>query len=530
MTWLLFRRILFLAIGAASFSSISAQAKPNVVLIICDDLNDYITGMGGHPQATTPNIERLAQSGVAFRRAYSNNPICAPSRSSFLTGIYPHKSGNLFFDKWFENPVLKNSKTVMEYFRENGYYVTGTGKIMHHHLPAVWSEYGHKADYGPFVFDGQARVAHPSVPEPFRSIGPVDGSFAALDDIPYADDADAQTGWIYGTWGKNVPFRYRSEHDRDPTPDERNAAWAANRIRAFAEQEDGQPFFLAVGFIRPHTPLHVPRKYFDMFALDSLGLPLIKPNDVEDTHFSKYLGPDQKGIKYFQLLQQSYPSLEEGLKTFTRAYLACVAAVDDCIGQVIDAVDHSPFRDQTIVIVTSDHGWQMGQKDYLFKNSPWEESTRVPLIIRAPGITQAGKVADHPVSLIDLYPTLIDLCGLEGDTQKSELGAPLDGHSLRPFLENPESSDWEGSDAALSMIFVGNSPQKLSPAERQRPENQHWTIRTKRWRYIRYNDGAEELYDHDQDAREWVNLADAPEHAATKAALQQQLQEMLSEK
>ena len=513
-------------VAVLSLPCAQAKAKPNVVLIVCDDLNDYITGMGGHPQARTPNVEKLARSGVAFKRAYSNNPICAPSRSSFLTGIYPHTSGNLFWDKWFQNPVLKNSRTIMEHFRANGYHVVGSGKLMHHHLPSVWSEFKHKADYGPYVFDGNERVAHPSVPEPFRSIGAVDGSFAALDDVPFADDGDPQTGWIYGTWGKTVPLRYTDEHDRDPTPDERNAAWAAYRIKQFAKQQDGEAFFLAVGFIRPHTPLHVPKKYFDMFPLESLELPLIKPGDVEDCHYAAVLDSKQKGLRYFRLLKESYPDIDSGLKAFTQAYLACVTAADECIGQVINAVDNSPLKDNTIIVVTSDHGWQMGQKDYLFKNSPWEESTRVPLVIRAPGVAKPGGIAEHPVSLIDLYPTLVDLCGLEGDTRKNEKGASLDGHSVRPFLEDPQDGRWEGPDAALSMIFLGSSRKKYSTDDRRELSNQHWTIRTKRWRYIRYNNGTDELYDHDNDPHEWTNLADSPEHAATKASLRKKMLEM----
>jgi iduronate 2-sulfatase len=196
-----------------------------------------------------------------------------------------------------------------------------------------------------------------------------------------------------------------------------------------------------------------------------------------------------------------------------------VAAVDDCVGQVVDAVDRSPLRDNTIIVVTSDHGWQMGQKDYLFKNSPWEESTRVPLVIRAPGVTRPGGIVDHPVSLIDLYPTLVDLCGLKGDTRKNGEGAPLDGHSLRPFLENPAAKAWDGPEGALSMIYAG-------ARSGNDPERQHWTIRTARWRYIRYNNGAEELYDHEKDSREWTNLAESPLYAEVKADLRRKLSEM----
>ena len=499
--------------------AVGSKRKPNVVLIVCDDLNDYVRGLGGHPQAATPNLERLAESGVSFRRAYSNNPVCAPSRASFLTGIYPHTSRNLFWNKWYQNPVLKNTKTIMEHFRSNGYHVAGSGKLMHHCRKNVWSEYKHKADYGPFVYDGEKRVAHPSVAEPFRSIGPVDGSFAPLSDVPYAPDKTGNKGWIYGTWGKVNRMKYVDENDRDPTPDERNAAWAAGKIRQFAKQEGGKPFFLGIGFIRPHTPLHVPKRFFDMFPPDSLKSPVIKPNDAEDCHYADVFDRNQKGLKYFRLLRESYPGLECGLKAFTQAYLASVAAVDACIGQVIDAVDRSPFRDNTIIVVTSDHGWNMGEKDYLFKNSLWEESTRVPFIVRAPGVAKPGGIAEHPVSLIDLYPTLVDLCGLEGDTRKNGKGAPLDGHSVRPFLENPKVGEWSGPEAALSMIYAGKHTG-------MDPTKQHWSVRTKKWRYTLYNNGSEELYDHDRDPYEWTNLSAIPRHADVKAKLKTQLLRM----
>jgi arylsulfatase A-like enzyme len=493
-------------------SVVNQRRKPNVVLIVCDDLNDYVAGMAGHPQASTPHIARLARSGVAFKRAYSNNPICAPSRSSFLTGIYPHTSKNLFWDKWHENPVLKNSKTIMEYFSDNGYHVAGSGKLMHHHLASVWSEFKHKADYGPFVYDGKNRVAHPSVPQPFSSIGSVDGSYAPLSDVPYGPNKKDNKGWIYGSWGKVRKFKYVDEDNRDPTPDERNAVWAENKIKEFAKLKNGKPLFLGVGFIRPHTPLHVPKRFFDMFPPDSVKTPVIKPNDADDCHYKDVFDSDQKGLKYFRLLKESYPDLDSALKAFTQAYLASVAAVDECVGRVIEAVDKSPFKDNTIIVVTSDHGWNMGEKDYLFKNSLWEESTRVPLIIRAPGVAVPDGIAEHPVSLIDIYPTLVDLCGLEGDTRKNAQGAKLDGHSLLPFLENPKSETWNGPDAALTMVFAGKGTEND-------PARQHWSVRTKRWRYILYNNGSEELYDHDTDPYEWTNLSGDTRYGKVKADL-----------
>ncbi len=495
------------------------RSRPNVVLIVCDDLNDYVTGLGGHPQARTPHLERLAATGVSFSRAYSNNPICAPSRSSFLTGIYPHTSRNHHFDKWYRNPVLRNSRTLMDHFKQNGYRAVGSGKLMHHPRTEEWTEFKHKADYGPFWHRAGKRLAHPGVPEPYASIGAVDGSYGALEDVPPAEERAEGEGWIYGTWGKVQPLKVSSADDRDPTPDERNAAWAAATIGELARSDSSKPFFLGVGFIRPHTPLVVPRRYFDMFPLKDVKLPVRKEGDNEDTGMKDVVNEKAKGPVYFRLLKESYGGTLEGLRTFTRAYLASVAAVDDCIGQVIDALDNSRFRDNTIVVVTSDHGWNMGEKDWLFKMSLWEESCRVPLIIRAPGVARAGKMAGHPVSLVDLYPTLADLCGLEGDTRKNEKGAKLDGHSMRPFLEDPENGTWTGPDAALSMVSSGGEFAKIS-------ELQHYSVRTRDFRYTLYNNGSEELYDHREDPYEWDNLVGKAEHESVREALRQKLDGM----
>lgn len=511
------------------FTASPAEAKrPNVILIVCDDLNTSLGHLAGHPQAHTPHIDRLARSGVSFRRAYSNNPVCAPSRSSFLTGIYPHTSGNLFWNPWFENPVLSNSNNLMEHFRANGYRVVGSGKMMHHERRADWDEFPHAADYGPIAFDGSERVAHPSVPAPFRSIGPIDGSFGPLSDVPSGGKNGA--GWIYGGWGKTKVMRYTDDENRDPTPDEKVANWAAKRLESFASEAanspDAAPFFMGVGFIRPHTPMHAPKKYFDLFPLDTLKLPVIKKDDAADTHYRSVFGDEIKGIRHFNLLGKSYPTIEDGLKAYVQAYLACVAAVDDNIGTVLKALDQSPLKDNTIVIVTSDHGWNNGEKDYLFKNSPWEESTRVPLVVRALGVSRPGGIAGHPVSLVDIYPTLVDLCGLPRETMKNAKGKPLDGFSLRPFLADPQSSEWAGPDSALTMIFAGeDSKTAMTPADLGNAARQHWSVRTERWRYIRYNNGREELYDHDSDPHEWTNLADKPAHQEDLQAMFHRLPE-----
>jgi iduronate 2-sulfatase len=505
--------------------------RKNIVLIICDDLNDYIEGLGGHPQAITPNIKQLAHEGISFTNAHSNNPVCAPSRSSFLTGIYPHTSKNLFWAKWYENPVLKNSKTIMEFFKDAGYYVAGTGKIMHHHLPDVWTEYKNKANYGPFASKNKKWTAHPSVPKPFGDIGAIDGSFAPLEDIPYADDDDPSSGWISGKWNRDgpVPFKINlTTGERDLTPDEENAKWAANWLKENSSLE--QPFFLAVGFIRPHTPLHVPQKYFDKYPLDTLKLPTILENDSNDTLLQTVLKRTTKGYKYYDMLCESYGDRKTALLKFTQAYLASVSFVDDCVGEILKSIKANHLSDDTIIVFTSDHGWSMGQKDFLFKNSPWDESTRVPLIIKDPNNHHAGATISKPVSLIDIYPTLVDLTDINEDNRKNEYGASLDGFSLRSFIENPLNEKWEGPDYALTMVFSGEqSLNPIKPHEKKNPAYQHWSLRFENWRYIRYNTGAEELYHIKKDPREWNNIADKNPSLTQKfksdleAALKQEL-------
>ena len=529
--WLLLL-VIILFEGLGNSLSATEGGRPNVVFIIVDDLNDYVGHLGGHPQAQTPNIDALAATGSSFTRAYSNNPICAPSRSSFLTGIYPHSSGNFGFQPWYENDVLLNSKTLMEHFVDNGYHVTGAGKVMHHYRASVWPEFGTRGNAGPFPWDGTEAVGHPSVPEPFRSVGLRDGSFGTLADVPFAGEEGK--GWSYSPSAYS-PFRYTSEEDRSLTYDEINALWAAEKIAAYAGEQsanpEASPFFITVGFVRPHTPMFAPQKYFDMFPLESVQLPVILPDDAADTHFRDIYPDRVKGLAYYTKLAESYPTIEEGLRRFTQAYLACTAFVDDQIGVVLDALESNGLADNTIVIVTSDHGWNLGEKEYLFKNSPWEESDRVPLVIRAPGISQAGTLPGAPVSLIDIYPTLVDLCGLEGDTRKNGSGRPLDGYSLVPFLEEPESRSWAGPDVALTMIQQITDPRNPQPAEAgTAPAYQNYSLRSEDFRYIRYNDGVEELYDHRTDPYEWDNLAGDPSQTATLEAFREKLNAFLPDR
>ena len=515
--------IFYLMLSTVFYVS-AQQQKPNVVFIIVDDLNDYEGVFGGHPQVKTPNIDKLATSGVTFVNAHSNVPVCAPSRNSLFTGVYPHDSGDFGWTALKNQPVLKNNKTIMQLFAENDYHVMGSGKLLHHNRKDMWHEWGAKVNnYGPVAFNGIESVGHPSVPEPFRSIGPIDGSFASLSDVPSFPDSISEgrkTGWLYSMWGGKAKkegefLEYEDENNRDLMPDEMHAQWAAKRIEEMEAEGTDKPFFMGIGFVRPHTPLYAPKKYFDMFPLDELELSELKKDDNADTHYKDIYPPDIKGLWYYRTLKESYDGdAEKGLKHFLQAYLACIAFVDAQIGAVVDAVNNSKYSDNTIIVLVADHGWQMGEKEYLFKNSPWEESTRIPYIIKAPGYNNGTKV-DHPVSLIDVLPTLRDLCDLQGTNKKNEHGGETGGFSLKPFLKNPETENWDGPTGALSMVGNGlNDEDKMK---------QTYSYRTKDWRYILYMDGSEELYHNKIDPFEWNNLAENEEYSAMKNKLKKEM-------
>ena len=489
------------------FSLFGAE-KPNVLLIVCDDLNDYVETLGGHPQTKTPNLRKFIESGVSFTQAHCNIPICNPSRASFATGIYPHTSQQFGFEDWDKNEILKNSRTMMAHFSANGYHTLGTGKVMHNRDRQEWDEYGHPSDYGPFLFDGQDKIPHLGVPSPFRDdFGIIDGTYGPLEKVSHktSPDTGKPYSWMTGGWRKQRELKYESDSDRDPTGDELNAQWAVKRLNELAEEKTPKPFFMGVGFVRPHTPLIVPQKYFDRFPLDSIKLPEILKGDAEDTFKNTVTSQEDdrsgdRGTKMYDSLIASYQGDRElALKKFIQAYLASVASIDDLVGDLLKALDETGLAKNTIVIFTSDHGWGNGEKDYLYKNALWQESTRVPLILRAPGVSPKGQTCDHPVSLVDLYPTLLDLCGLPADTMKNEKGRPLDGFSLKPLISDPEKGKWQGPDYALTALYKW--------ARYYDPAYQNYSLRFKDWRYVRYENGKEELYHTAKDEHEWNNLA-----------------------
>jgi arylsulfatase A-like enzyme len=507
--------------------------RPNVLFIILDDMNDAVEGMGGHPQAITPNLSRLAGEGIRFTNAHSAAPVCGPSRASLWTGIYPHNSGLYGHrqdrNRWHNNPTLKHSKPLFEHFADNGYGIFGAGKVFHenHNIQALFDRsdgrgtFGNGSEYGPFAFTGdmskgisKALHAHPDVPKQFGITG--FNSFASIDNVP---EVNGYKGWVLIKGQK--PFRYNTEQDRDRLPDELTADFGIDVL----QQDHNEPFLITLGIIRPHAPWHAPQSYFDMFPLDEIQKPPYLKNDLDDCaeELWKFELDNGKvvsnyGMFRFSALKEAYEG-DEGWRRWMQAYLACVAFADAQVGRVLDALENSEYADNTIVVVTSDHGFHMGEKDQIFKRTVWDESTRVPLIIRMPDRKNKGKDSSHPVGLIDLYPTLVDLCGLPEDTYR-EGGRSLDGYSLRPFLDDPENGTWDGPDVALTAIEAGVPVEQNVPAK---AVDQHFSVRSKDWRYTLTRKGDEELYDHRKDPNEWNNLADDPEFADVRARLNKSL-------
>lgn len=454
------------ATKARSSRPSSAVGKPNVLFIIADDLRDYVGWMGGHPQTRTPNMDRLAKMGMRFTNAHCTYALCNPSRTSLLTGMLPSTSGIYGNEQdWRRSVQIQGKPTLPEYFQSMGFQTLAGGKIFHatHGGPEGRLEGWHGGRRG-FEQDVAwlQRFPEPGIQMP---------------DLPVhtGQNYNGLNIWHWDWGGLDLP---------DALMDDAAVTdWAGNQLR----QKARQPFFLAVGLFRPHSPWYVPQKYFDEFPLAEIKLPEVKEDDLDDVpEFAKKVGKED----YHDIILKSNKWQEA-----VRAYLATVAFCDAMLGRVLDALEQGPNAANTIVVFTSDHGWYLGEKHMWHKGKLWEEATRVPLTILAPGVTQPDTVSNEPVSLVDLYPTLCDL------TKLSKPGH-LDGESLAPLLKDPGA---KRDRPALTIMGGMQSPS--------------YAARDERWRYIRYADGSEELYDHHADPKEWTNLAAKPEFASEKARL-----------
>ena len=413
------------------------KTKPNILFLISDDLNDWIGCMGGHPDAITPNLDRLAERSVLFEQAHCPAPSCNPSRSSVLTGLLPSTTGVYGNRMAFRmSPVAFNAVTLPRYFSLNGYFSTGVGKITHEKFPdpASWDE------FYPSLFKAGISTAEPPKKK-MNGFNHKIFDWAPLD----VDDSETED------WKKS---QYT--------------------IDLLSYEYEG-PFFIACGWKLPHLPWYAPRKYFELYDPEKLTMPVVKEDDERDLPSR---GLKYSNNEYYRLIKTSGKK-REGVQ----AYLACITFVDVQIGRVLDALDASAYAKNTIIVFWSDHGWHLGEKKRWSKGSLWEESTRAPLMISAPGFKPSR--VETPVGFVDIYPTLVELAGLPAKDG-------LDGSSLVPLMKNKDAK-WERP--VLTARGRGN-----------------YSLRSKRWRYTRYKDGGEELYDHSKDQTEWNNLAKDPEY------------------
>ncbi len=522
----LFASLLFAII---SLSSYAQQQRPNVLFIIADDLNDMPLHPEGKPYVPTPNFDRLAAQGVSFTNAHCNDPICAPSRSSMLTGIYPQTSGLYWFEDYRDNAILSQSVTLTEHFGTNGYGVYTTGKIYHGNQDpkGFYAEKGGGGNIGPWPWDGRKETQRGFIPHPQQIYFYADDAdpdmdykwehtFGPLTMIPeYAADSDNGIPGYRGWRSSGKPWRYVSDDDRDPMPDEEHADWAAEIL---SREHRDKPFALFAGFSRTHTPLYAPQKYFDQFPLEEIEVPKAwLEGDLEDCAPS-LANTSLYAFRRYQMLfnHEDRPQL---FKEWLQAYMACVSFVDDQVGTVLDTLESSPHADNTVVILTSDHGFHVGGKDSLYKQTLWDSGTRIPFIVAGVEGMPEGVTCHQPVSLIDVYPTFVDLCDLPQNPNESRSGYPLEGHSLKPLILDPEG-EWDGPAVAIAALPGKDHSQHREFKGTLYP---HFSVRSRDWRYTLTSDGQEELYHYPNDPNEFANIADDPEVAEIKAELREQL-------
>jgi uncharacterized sulfatase len=431
----------------------AAEKKLNVLFIAVDDMNNDL-GCYGQALAHSPNLDRLASQGVRFDRAYCQFPLCSPSRSSIMTGLRPDTT-RVFNLQYHFRTGLPNVVTLSQAFMNAGYWAGRVGKIYH---------YGNPGDIGTSGLDDP-----PSWMEVVNPAG--------------RDKTTLEPEIINYTPKRGLGAAMSFLSDKAGQDEEHTDGKVATEAIRLLEAKKDAPFFLAVGFYKPHTPYVAPQKYFDLHPLEQITLPAVAPG------FEKLVPAaalaSTKPWPYFGVTPDQARECKQ-------AYYAAISFVDAQIGRVLEALDRLKLRDHTVVVFWSDHGYHLGEHGLWMKQSCFEESARVPLIIAAPG-KAAGKSCLRTVELVDLYPTLTDLAGVPAPKN-------LEGASLRPLLENP-AAEW--NRPAFSQVQRGNQPGH--------------SVRTERWRYTEWDRGAQgsELYDHDADPQELHNIAADPKFAAT---------------
>lgn len=437
--------------------------RPNILFLAVDDMNDWASVLEGYDgQVHTPNIDGLAKRGMTFCNAACASPVCCPSRTAVMLGQRPSTTGIYNNGQWWR-PHLPEAMSLPMYFRRHGYTAAGAGKIFHH--PAGFNPPGQWDDFQRLVFcdDPWFRASRIHYPWTEHQPYPAGYPFSGIQDIPHEGD-----------WGV-LPGKGEADYD-----DARTAQYAID----FLKRKHDEPFFLACGMFRPHLPWYAPKKYFDLYPLDAITLPQVKEDDLDDIP-AEGRALSRRRREDFQRIKKA-----EKWKQAVQAYLACISFSDAQVGRVLDALRKSPYLENTIIVLWSDHGWHLGEKDHWHKSTLWEEAARIPFIWAGPGISRGE--CRRPVDTLCIYPTLLDLCGLPPRKD-------LDGVSIATLLENPDAA-WD------------------RPAVTEFKRGQ-CAVRSQRYRYIRYSDGGEELYDHQADPGEWKNLADDPVFRDVKKAL-----------
>ena len=441
---------------------VQAQERPDVLFISVDDLNDWVGVLGGHPQARTPNMDALADRGILFTNAHSPAALCNPARTSVMLGLQPSTTGIYGnYPSWMEIEHLAELPNLPRFLRENGYRTYGAGKLFHGH---TFSPSGYLGYNDPSAWDAYYPSVTRQIPDEIR---------------PHDVPANGNPLTPYFDWSAVVA-------DDRAMADGQVAAWAEERIGAAGDK----PRFVAAGIYRPHLPWYVPQRYLDMYPLEDIVLPEVPPDDLDDVPL---IGQQfQEGTSMAPMELHQWVVDEGRWKEGVQAYLASITFADAMVGRLLDALERTERVEDTIIVLWSDHGWHLGEKHRWRKQTLWEETTRVPLIIVAPGVTTPGTRSARAVSLVDIYPTLAELTGIAAPEN-------LDGVSLKPLLEDPDMA-WDRS--ALSTNEFGNH-----------------AVRSERYRYIRYYNGNEELYDHERDPGEWANLATNPAYDEIKVEL-----------
>ena len=465
----MFGILLFGVVFARGSQAAPAADRPNVLFIVSDDLNTLV-GCYGDPLAKTPHIDRLAARGVRFERAYCTFPLCGPSRNSFLTGLYPNSTGILANAQIFRQSIPEHV-SLPQAFRQAGYFVGRIGKLYHYNVPFSVGTDGHD---DPASWELELNPAGVDRREEEPKI------------------FSLQPGQFGGTLSWYASPRPDAEHTDGLLA--ADAEWVLQRCG----RDRSRPFFLAVGFFRPHTPYVAPKDpYFGLYP--EAAMPVVADVKADQADLpAAALGSYKK---------EQDKLTDELRRQALQAYYASISFMDAQVGRVLDALDTNGLADNTVIVFTSDHGYHTGEHGLWQKQSLFEESARVPLIVVAPGISRPGAVAAAPVSQVDLYPTLAALCGVQAPET-------LQGQSLAPLLADPHK---QGRGWALSQ--VGRRGGKTKPSFFG------YSLRPPRWRYTEWDEGRQgrELYDHELDPKELVNLADSADNAATVADLSAKL-------